>query len=581
MAEAASARILISYRRDDVPYAADRIADRLSHHFGPDAVFVDLRAIDTGANWREALSSALDTCDAVLVLIGPHWLRVDDETGESALHRAGDPVRLEIRTAMQRGVVVIPVVVDEGEMPAADVLPDDCAALTDIQAHSVRREGFDHAVQTLIDSIESRAGITASAGRRAGAFTVDVLPFVYVFFRTGWNELAIPAAVLYVLYHWIPVATTGRTLGKLLFGIRVEFLDRSPTRWLQALLRPVTGYPVSTLTLVGLVQFALHRRHATFHDLLFRTRVLREQGGAVPLLLRGIDQVSRGIDRWIQDLLGRWGAFGRLLSYVVTAYFGLAWLLRAWRSLGARVRERGEEKKSEHAARSAPDASTPAAAGPLAAGGSALGAGGASATGLAHTLVGSGLLSVVLAAASLGVYESVVPERASIVGRIQALGVLDLSGTWRFTEVQVTNNGFYRPLDVADSVLVFEHIGRGRFRVQRGPQFLLGSVMSPRLNTESDDLLAVDTLRSRADCVRSSDGSLVASDVYANTATWTFTRAEEPPSDGAETGPAQDRMGFQYRQDGEKDSDDPAAATCRDRSSLEVVAVVRRATEEG
>ena len=86
-----SARIFLSYRRSDVPDAADRIADRLRKRFGTPAVFVDISSIAAGEKWQEALDKALDASEAILIVIGPRWLR-QAENGESLA--LDDPDRL-------------------------------------------------------------------------------------------------------------------------------------------------------------------------------------------------------------------------------------------------------------------------------------------------------------------------------------------------------------------------------------------------------------------------------------------------------------------------------------------------------
>ena len=44
-------RIFLSYRRDDSRYATRSIYDRLSAHFGEDAVFMDVDTIEAGLDF--------------------------------------------------------------------------------------------------------------------------------------------------------------------------------------------------------------------------------------------------------------------------------------------------------------------------------------------------------------------------------------------------------------------------------------------------------------------------------------------------------------------------------------------------
>ena len=43
--------VFISYRRDDSGYAAGRLFDRLSQHFGSDRIFMDIDTIELGIDF--------------------------------------------------------------------------------------------------------------------------------------------------------------------------------------------------------------------------------------------------------------------------------------------------------------------------------------------------------------------------------------------------------------------------------------------------------------------------------------------------------------------------------------------------
>jgi F-type H+-transporting ATPase subunit c len=54
-------RIFISYRRDDSAGYAGRIYDRLVAHFGEDALFMDVDAIEAGLDFVEVLENAVQS----------------------------------------------------------------------------------------------------------------------------------------------------------------------------------------------------------------------------------------------------------------------------------------------------------------------------------------------------------------------------------------------------------------------------------------------------------------------------------------------------------------------------------------
>ena len=60
--------IYLSYRRMESAAYAGRLVDHLSHHFGQGSVFRDIDSIGGGQDFPQVIESALNACDAVLVL---------------------------------------------------------------------------------------------------------------------------------------------------------------------------------------------------------------------------------------------------------------------------------------------------------------------------------------------------------------------------------------------------------------------------------------------------------------------------------------------------------------------------------
>jgi hypothetical protein len=93
-------RIFICYRRDDSGDVTDRIWDKLSRAFGRQNLFRDIDSIPTGRDFRKEILQTLESCRAVLVVIGREWIR--DVEGRRRLDSAEDHVRIEIETALAR-----------------------------------------------------------------------------------------------------------------------------------------------------------------------------------------------------------------------------------------------------------------------------------------------------------------------------------------------------------------------------------------------------------------------------------------------------------------------------------------------
>jgi len=119
-----STKIFISYRREDSADVTGRIYDRLVQRFGSDAVFKDVDSIPLGTDFRKHLESVIGECSVVLVVVGDDWLMNDPKTGERRLDNPKDFVRAEVEWAIQRGVPVIPLLVEGMSMPPPESLPE-------------------------------------------------------------------------------------------------------------------------------------------------------------------------------------------------------------------------------------------------------------------------------------------------------------------------------------------------------------------------------------------------------------------------------------------------------------------------
>lgn len=145
-------KIFISYRRDDSSTAVGRIYDRLTAHFGRGNVFKDVDSIPLGVDFSQYINTVIQQCAAQVVIIGPHW---DDHTNHARLANPGDYVRLEIETALQRGIPVIPVFVQGANFPKADELPPSLRELLMRNGLPVRDDpDFDNDMRRVIASLE-------------------------------------------------------------------------------------------------------------------------------------------------------------------------------------------------------------------------------------------------------------------------------------------------------------------------------------------------------------------------------------------------------------------------------------------
>src|SRR6266550_727667 len=119
--------IFISYRREVSQDVAGRMYDRRRDRFGRDNVFMDVDNIPFGVDFRQHLDDAVRRCDVLLAVIGAGWLdvryREGDRQGQRRLDDPDDFVRIEIESALQRGIRVIPVLSSGAKMPGEAELP--------------------------------------------------------------------------------------------------------------------------------------------------------------------------------------------------------------------------------------------------------------------------------------------------------------------------------------------------------------------------------------------------------------------------------------------------------------------------
>jgi hypothetical protein len=174
------ASLFVSYRRQDTAGHAGRLVDRLRQEFGRDQVFMDID-IPVGVNFVEHIDRTIGAADVLIVLIGDDWLALRDDREGRRLDDPSDFVRSEIRAALQRGLVVIPVLVERASMPRHRDLPEDIRRLSQLNALELSDSRWDYDVGLLVaqlrtlvvqrvpDRVQPPAPQRSRVGARVGA----------------------------------------------------------------------------------------------------------------------------------------------------------------------------------------------------------------------------------------------------------------------------------------------------------------------------------------------------------------------------------------------------------------------------
>ena len=142
--------VFISYRRDDGGGYAGRLFDILSAHFGRENTYMDLDTIEAGGDFAAVIEDKVGVCDVLLAVIGKRWLTITGEDGKRRLDNPGDFVRLEIAKALERKILVIPVLVGGAALPRQDELPVDLHLLSGRQAVELTDANFHGDVDRLV-----------------------------------------------------------------------------------------------------------------------------------------------------------------------------------------------------------------------------------------------------------------------------------------------------------------------------------------------------------------------------------------------------------------------------------------------
>jgi hypothetical protein len=166
---AISGKVFISYRRSDSAAYAGRVWDRLERDLGRQSLFMDVAAIPLGANFPEVLHEEVAKCGVLLAMIGPNWLDARDEHKNRRLDDPNDYVRMEIAQALQRGIPVIPILLDSTTIPKADQLPEDLKELASRNGMQIHHASFHDDMNRLIRALKGQLDQAVSSDEQTTA----------------------------------------------------------------------------------------------------------------------------------------------------------------------------------------------------------------------------------------------------------------------------------------------------------------------------------------------------------------------------------------------------------------------------
>jgi hypothetical protein len=187
-------RIFLSYRRDDCLMHAGRLAENLRERAGAE-VFLDIDTIGLGENFVKRIEREISRCDMVLVMIGDEWLNIIGRDGKPRIQDPVDFIYLEIKTALERDVPVIPVLVEGTSMPRPEDLPEELRELALRNGAELRVESWPQDFERLAGALPgpARAHVggetpSSSAKTRASIDFVVARGFIESIPRGRWTS---------------------------------------------------------------------------------------------------------------------------------------------------------------------------------------------------------------------------------------------------------------------------------------------------------------------------------------------------------------------------------------------------------
>lgn len=163
--------IFISYRRQDTAGHTGRLVDWLVARLGEKLIFRDLEYIEPGEDFVKVVHAAIASCKVLLAVIGQGWTSCVDHQGLRRLYNPGDLVRSEIRTALEKKIWLIPVLVQGATMPLRSDLPDDLQKMADLNATELSDKRWHSDCALLGDRLLKLVGTgsTDAKTRKSGA----------------------------------------------------------------------------------------------------------------------------------------------------------------------------------------------------------------------------------------------------------------------------------------------------------------------------------------------------------------------------------------------------------------------------
>lgn len=179
-------KIFISYRRIDSAGFSGRLWENLCIEFGTDNIFMDVEnGIAKGEDFPDVIQKKLNESSVVLVVIGDKWLNCIGTNGTPRIKNENDWVRSEIKTALDKKSLLIPVLIDDAKMPDKDDIPENIQKFCYKNAITLRSTSWASDVSKLVSTLNKILW-----AERVRVIAIKTIPIIFatIFSATigGW-----------------------------------------------------------------------------------------------------------------------------------------------------------------------------------------------------------------------------------------------------------------------------------------------------------------------------------------------------------------------------------------------------------
>ncbi|MFD5829304.1 TIR domain-containing protein [Lentzea sp. NPDC060358] len=158
------ASVFVNYRVQDQPGYATLVHQALAQHLGADQVFLASRSIRLGDDFVDQVFDTLSRCKVLIAVIGDKWRSL---LGDEAT----DWVQREISNAFSHRIRVIPVLIENAEMPTETELPMCIKALARCQHLRLRHYTVENDMAHLVRELRNLVPHLTDDARASGPAT--------------------------------------------------------------------------------------------------------------------------------------------------------------------------------------------------------------------------------------------------------------------------------------------------------------------------------------------------------------------------------------------------------------------------